>query len=117
MFREAFKLLELLRFLSFSKLKPSFMLKQTSTQLFTYRISTNDEALASNSNSSSTWESRWNFTDRPVRELAFTSILFSWLDFSLLSDIRMDLPQNKLNVHAQEFSMMQARGMELQNSR
>lgn len=41
---------------------------------------------------------------------------FSCLDFSLLSDIRLDLPQNKLNVHAQEFTM-NMQGLELQNSR
>lgn len=32
-------------------------------------------------------------------------------------NIRLDIPQNKLNVHAQEFTMNMQRGMELQNSR
>lgn len=54
----------------------------------------------------------------PSRKLYFAKILFSWKGFSLLSDIRFDMPQNKLNVHAQEFNMnLQQRGMELQNSR
>lgn len=50
----------------------------------------------------------------PSKQLYLAQILFSWLDFSLLSDIRLDLPQNKLNVHAQEFTMNMQRGLELQ---
>lgn len=50
----------------------------------------------------------------PSKQLYLAQILSSWLDFSLLSDIRLDLPQNKLNVHAQEFTMNMQRGLELQ---